>query len=421
MRENYSKILLSILAFILLNVRTGDACTIFYFCNDGVILGGANEDWKDPGTHMWFYAADSSGHGWVKFGFESGFPQAGMNDQGLFWDGTSNPYLPMPESEAGKMLYDGPLMQKVIRECANISEAEVIFKQYYCQDQYRAQYLLGDSSACSMIVEGDNIIHSDHAYQVLTNFYHSHPELGGYPCWRYEKAVEILDTCSVPSVYTAAYLLASTHQEGNYPTQYSVIFMPQQREIILFCQHNFDEFLIINLQEELQKGCMDYEIPGIFSRVELSRPAHGAMITSDSVMIEWKGLPDNHYTVLLSKYPDFHDTASAHITMGRKENNASGIYFAGLGIIILGILFKNGRSRFILFLVCFSVLCVSCDKQDDETGIADASINFSRSFADLDPETTYYWKIIARKSIDSHFATQTATRRFLTSSGLLAE
>ena len=237
------------------------SCTIFYAHKDGIILTGSNEDWKDPYTKFWIYPPEPGKYGWIKFGFGSGFPQGGMNDQGLCWDATSGPYLEMPFSEAHKTLLQGPVMQQVIETCSTVSEAQDLFDIYYCQDQYKAQYLVGDSSGKSMIVEGDHIIQKEKFYQVLTNFYQSHPELGGYPCWRYDMATSLFESCSSLTPYFAGEVLASTHQNGKYPTQYSIIYELKDCRVYLFYYHNFEEFLTIDLQKELLNGYESYDIP----------------------------------------------------------------------------------------------------------------------------------------------------------------
>ena len=203
------------------------SCTIFYVVEDHKIFAGNNEDWKDPYTKMWFYPPGDNKHGWVKFGFGSGFPQGGMNDQGLFWDGTAGPYLAMPLSEEGKENYSGPLMQKVIEECANIEEVKKIFTQYYCEDQYKAQYLIGDSLGNSIIVEGDNIISIQDNHQVLTNFYQSNPGLGAYPCWRYETAIFSQNQVPICRDYEVSIEgRDGTALKGDIPGQIKWLFTP---------------------------------------------------------------------------------------------------------------------------------------------------------------------------------------------------
>jgi len=172
------KILL--IALILIFLESMFTCTIIYTAESDTPLGGGNEDHNDPYTFMTVYPTEDGKLGWIKFSFGSGFPQAGMNEAGVFWDGASAPYLAMPYSVANKELYDGPIMEKVIEECSSCEEAQNVFDQYYCSDQFNAQYLVGDSLGCSMIIEGDEIAVNEGGYQVLTNFNVNHPETGGY-------------------------------------------------------------------------------------------------------------------------------------------------------------------------------------------------------------------------------------------------
>jgi len=406
--------------FLLTNclvITNSYSCTIFYAVQNGIILAGNNEDWKDTNTQMWFYPANDSTHGWLKFGFGSGFPQGGMNDQGLFWDGTAGPFVAMPDSEANKILFDGPLMQKVMEESANIAEALEIFNQYYCEDQYKAQYLLGDSSCHSMIVEGDNVIPitigNENNFQVLTNFYQSHPDLGGYPCWRYETAVELLENNDSLTTWFAGTVLASTHQEGNYPTQYSNIYDLKKGIIYLFYYHNYEEFLVINLKDELEKGYNTYAIPQIFSKMNISSP----LIAATSVTMKWKGLPDSHYEILLSKNPDFTNTFITCCKPFNINHNRSSLFVIMVLFILNGSLLilvkKYRRWYFVPVIVCMCLL-VNCDKEDTIIEETDNTIEFSEIVDGLEPDTTYYWKIRSSTGYTTNFFTETATQSFKT-------
>jgi len=280
------KVILFVLLSVLFTSIQVHSCTIFYVAKDNKIFAGNNEDWEDPYSKMWFYPPENNKHGWIKFGWGSGFPQGGMNDQGLFWDASSGAYLAMPISEANKEKYTGALMQKVIEECANIEEALEVFANYYCEDQYKAQYLVGDSLGNSIIVEGDNFIPMEGNYQVLTNFYHSNPDLGGYPCWRHETAINMLSNNYDLTSYFMGSVLAATHQVGKYPTQYSNIYDLKNNQIYLFHYHNYEEFIKIDLIEELNKGYRSFDIPCLFSRVKLLSPADGEEAAAFAVLLD---------------------------------------------------------------------------------------------------------------------------------------
>jgi len=258
---------LPLLLLCILAPKECPGCTVLCFARDGLVLGGNNEDWEDPFTRMWIYPPSGNRHGWIKFGFAGGFPQGGMNDQGVFWDATAGPYREMPWSEAHKTLHGGVLMQKVIEECSSVKDAIWIFSNYYSKDQYRAQYLVGDALGFSIVSDGDSIVAREGDYQILTNFHLSDPDLGGYPCPRYQKAEELCASCDTLTYHFMGTVLASTHQEGRYPTRYSNIYDLVNRRVILFYYHNYEEYLVIDLVSELEKGERYYDIPALFSRV----------------------------------------------------------------------------------------------------------------------------------------------------------
>ena len=87
----------------------------------------------------------------------------------------------MPQSETTKTKLQIPIMQKVTEDCATVGDAKILFGDFYREDQYKPQYLVGGSTGHSMIAEGENTIDRKDDYHILTNFYQSQPELGDYP------------------------------------------------------------------------------------------------------------------------------------------------------------------------------------------------------------------------------------------------
>lgn len=410
-----NKVILLVLLSVLLTSIQVYACTIFYVVQDNKIFAGSNEDWIDPYSKMWFYPPENNKHGWIKFGWGSGFPQGGMNDQGLFWDASSGAYLAMPLSEENKEKYPGPLMQKVIEECANIEEALEIFATYYCEDQYKAQYLVGDSLGNSIIVEGDNYIPKEGNHQVLTNFYHSNPDLGGYPCWRHETAVNMLsDNYELTSFFIGS-ILAATHQEGKYPTQYSTIYDLKNNQIYLFHYHNYEEFIKIDLVNELKKGYRSFNIPGLFSQMKLLTPADGEEIDSTSVTLTWEGIPGNTYEVIYSTDPEFKETSSKYLTNTfHRLTNRSGLFYYLPVLLLMIPLIKRKRIIFSTMTILFVVL-LSPQCKKSETPIPEEQVVvMTETISNLSPNTTYYWKIKAQSKNQDDFSSQTLTRYFST-------
>jgi len=277
---------------------------------------------------------------------------------------------------------------------------------------------VGDSAGNSMIVEGDHIIRKKKFYQVLTNFYQSHPELGGYPCWRYDMAINLFETCDTLTPYLAGEVLASTHQNGNYPTQYSIIFDLQHCRAYLFYFYNFEEFLTIDLHEELLKGYKVYDIPMLFSKTRVLSPHEGEEITTSSIRINWTGLLNSHYEIVYSKHPDFLEYKSVKLTQRLEKigaNHSYALIIFPFASVLSAFLFRKKRS--FVFLVYILALCCSnssCEK-DDPAPASDDTVQFSKIIDSLEPNTTYFFKIQSSTGYTDNFHTETVTRSFNTS------
>lgn len=401
-------LIILMLSFVLL-VQDNLACTVFYIYRDGVMLGGSNEDWKDPNTRVWFYPSGGEKRGWVKFGFAGGFPQAGMNDKGIFWDGTSNPWQDMPFSEANKEKLAYPLMQKVMEECSSMDEAINVFSAYYCDDQYRGQYLLGGAEGRSVIFDGDHLHTNEYSAQVLTNFHQSNPELGGFPCWRYEQAMQMLDTCQVPSIKQIGAILDATHQEGNYPTQYSVIFDPLRKEIYLFHFHNYHEFLRIELSRHLSADTVSYAVPPLFSKLEMLYPENGAILHADSVILAWRGLSGSTYEVIVKDENDQVIFKSCYST-GRDDRSMQLYYYSIFIIPLLAYRMWN-KLFFVTVLFVYLLSSLSCKKLDEEAPGVE-TMEYTQLVSDLLPGKTYYWNVVAWNNTDAPFKTSSVSFSF---------
>src|SRR5262245_30333922 len=61
-------------------------CTIFLLTDTNHVLFCNNEDWSNTKTRIWFVPAEAKRYGCVYVGFDDGFPQGGMNTEGLASD-----------------------------------------------------------------------------------------------------------------------------------------------------------------------------------------------------------------------------------------------------------------------------------------------------------------------------------------------
>ena len=94
-------------------------CTTFLAANQNITLAGNNEDWRNPLSKLWFIPATDGTFGQMYVGFDDYFPQGGMNEQGLFFDGlaVSQTLIP-PQTELPDITKDA--LNTIMATCGNV-------------------------------------------------------------------------------------------------------------------------------------------------------------------------------------------------------------------------------------------------------------------------------------------------------------
>ncbi len=255
---------LIIVAILLIVLQTSAlACTIFS-ADDGIMtLAGNNGDYSDPDTFIVFYPAENGKHGRMYAGWQQFWWQTGMNDQGLFFASASTSFLEVQNSTQ-KPHPPRYLMYICMEECSTVEDVLEVFDQYNLDFLETMQLMVSDATGASVIIEGDPLHIKQYYYQVVTNFRLSQTD-PPYPCWRYNTAVTMFENTTTisPEFFTA--ICDATHQEGDFPTQFSTVCNLQQQIIYLYGQHNYNQVKVFNLTEELQSGYHIYSIPALFN------------------------------------------------------------------------------------------------------------------------------------------------------------
>lgn len=257
-----------LLALLLVGTSAGAsarACTVIYGAQGDIVLAGNNEDFFYPDTRMWFVPAKGGQYGHVCFGFDDVIAQGGMNDQGLFFDSLMVPRQPVKGS-AEKERYRGRLAEKALAECATVEEVVRLFERYSRQTMERGQFIFGDATGDSVIIEGNAIVRKKGRYQVATNFRQSTMKPERIWCQRYKIAVRMLDKSQDISVDLFRRILAAVHQEGNSATLYSNIYDLKNRVVYVYHFHNYENVVRIDLAEELKKGRHKCSLPSLFPK-----------------------------------------------------------------------------------------------------------------------------------------------------------
>jgi hypothetical protein len=253
---------LIVLPFLLL-ASPAFGCLVFCFSDGKHVFGGNNEDYMVPDTRMWFVPAEGGGHGRVYFGFANGFPQGGMNDAGLFFDG-----LALDRQEVAKSPdhppFAGNLADRAMVECGTVAEVIALFEKHARTMLTGAQLFFGDRTGDAAIIEGNAVIRKHGPFLVATNFRQSQTPPTAVSCDRYRIATHMLADAGEASVDVCRRVLAATHQEHPAATLYSNVYDLEEGIVYLYHFHNYENVVQIDLEEELAKGAHTVELKSLF-------------------------------------------------------------------------------------------------------------------------------------------------------------
>lgn len=251
-------------------VPVAQACTAFVVYRNGLALAGNNEDFWETDTKLWFVPKDGSNRGVagklgrVYFGFDNFYPQGGMNEAGLFFDGFATAENKVKNS-LDRPYFAGNIADYVIANCETVAEVIAVFEKHNLSILNHAMLMFGDQHGDSVIIEGDEFLRIEGDHQVVTNFYQSQITAGKTSCSRYRAAIKALAKGDPVSVEFCRDVLAKTRQNGRAPTQYSNVYDLKKRLVYLYHFHNFEELVCLNLAEELAKGAHEVDLPSLFS------------------------------------------------------------------------------------------------------------------------------------------------------------
>ena len=240
-------------------------CTIFCVSdqNRNIVLTGNNEDGFNSKTLLWFQPAESKKYGVIFWSYNDGFPQGGMNNQGLFFDGTANKFLPVKSSLHKPRINPLVLIKTMMETCASVKEVLLYIDKYNLKDLKKSQLFIADKTGDAAIIEGDVIIRKKENFLIATNFYHSLVKDKKYTCERYKTAKKMIENNKKFSIDFACSVLNAVKQDF---TQYSTVCNLQKKEIFLYHKRDFEKVVKIDLIKELKKGSQTIKIASLFEK-----------------------------------------------------------------------------------------------------------------------------------------------------------
>ncbi len=328
----------SVLAIALLCVPV-QPCSAFLVRGDGRVLFCNNEDFWYAETRVWFEPPEKSRHGVLYVGYDNGFPQGGLNDAGLAFDGFATAPREMTR-QSSHTRFPGNPISEAMRTCSSVAEVVAFLKTIDLRPVLtRGMLLFADASGDAVIVEGDDFVRigDGDGQLVCTNFYQSAHEDDRAQCPRYSAVLDLLEARETTDLALCTRALAAGAQRGEQvATVYSNVFDLKTLEVRLYLFHDYDHPVVLDLREELAKGARVLELPALFERNEAFESFAERQRAAEKQRIEErKGprLPDEVLDGYAGAYAITVDERTYRLTVRRNDDHlvAEGELLTGSG------------------------------------------------------------------------------------------
>jgi hypothetical protein len=252
--------------FILLSYFQASTCSMYKITLFGKTFVGNNEDGWYPNARIWFEKGKKSEYGIAFLGEDSKYPQGGMNEKGLIFDGFSITRSAV-YSTPDKPRYYYTLTTEVLKKCQNIDEAYEMLCKYDLSFMNGAMFLFVDRSGKYLIVEPDTLIKGTDDTYVLSNFCPSKtPDLNSVKISFYQKGRKMLEGKVDTSLAYLSALSDTLHQNWNGlgGTVFTSIYDIDEVKIHLYLYLDYKYKVTLKLSDELKKGDHVLEIASLF-------------------------------------------------------------------------------------------------------------------------------------------------------------
>jgi hypothetical protein len=238
-------------------------CSMFKITFGGKTMVGNNEDAWRENSRIWFEVGRDGHYGAAYVGHDDGFPQGGMNEAGLAYDGFAV-YGRVLRPVVGKEKLGGALADKVgflksiMQQCGTVEEVQRFVNRFDRSVFNHGMFLFIDKKGDYLVVEVDTTILGHDAKYVLANFCPSlTPDPSTVKMGRYRRGVAFLRDKWDSSLRFCTAMMDTMHEcrprlgDG---TTYTSIYDLSAGVIYLYFYHDYARCVSFDLGRELAKG-----------------------------------------------------------------------------------------------------------------------------------------------------------------------
>ncbi|MDO6432771.1 hypothetical protein Q4E93_19345 [Flavitalea sp. BT771] len=244
-------------------------CSMFKITLYGKTMVGNNEDAWRVNSCIWFETGRQGHYGAAYVGHNDGFPQGGMNEAGLVFDGFAvYPRTLHPQTGRMKTGAAGDFLKGILQKCATVEQVRDYVNRYDRSIFNNSMLLFVDKAGNYLVVEVDTTIIGLNATYVLSNFCPSlTPDPSQVTIGRYRRGIAFLQHQEDTSLSFCRAMMDTMHEcrkrlgDG---TTYTSIYDLNAGLINLYFYHDYGHTTSFNLQQELAKGDHSFLMSSLF-------------------------------------------------------------------------------------------------------------------------------------------------------------
>ncbi|HTE29283.1 MAG TPA: hypothetical protein VK666_02840 [Chryseolinea sp.] len=267
-----------IMLFQLTNISSF-ACSVCKVTINGRTFLGNNEDSWRMGSRIWFETQTAGRLGVLYVGYGNNYPQGGMNEAGLAFDGLTISPKPI-KLDASKKTISQPLnfLKEIMQTCKTVEDVRKYAIQYNRQPMLNnGEYFFADKLGNYLVMESDTMIIGNDDKYIIANFCPSiTPRVERLKWDRYRRGDLFLSNNMNHMNESYCLDLVDTMHECRGKlgdgTMYSFVADLDKSDFTLYFYHDYKHAVKFNLNAELAKGDHLLDMPTLFpANVEFQR------------------------------------------------------------------------------------------------------------------------------------------------------
>ena len=241
-------------------------CTVITISLGDRVFFGGNDDYINRDSTYWVDAGGPDHYAAIFFGKPENVQQ-GFNEVGLAYDANGLPRVPVTSHPGRKPVYGGyaSYIIQILQACATVDEVVAWVQEHQWHELMHDQMHFADATGDAVVISAGpdgKVAFTRKApgdgFLVSTNFNLANPSNGGYPCWRYSRAEEMLGQIRGQDELTkdrVASVMEAVHVEGPSGwTLYSVVADLRLRLVYVYFMFQYDAPLVLSIDHEITQS-----------------------------------------------------------------------------------------------------------------------------------------------------------------------